>query len=83
MRILERASKEEILDKVILKKNYSRDLSLILEQLWVSGFKRMMLRYPDYKNPYEPYVVFFVNGENMEIWENEQSIHFFQDLEQL
>lgn len=79
VRILERASKEEILDKVILKKNYSRDLSLILEQLWVSGFKRMMLQYPDYKNPYEPYVVFFVNGENMEIWENEQSIHFFQD----
>ncbi len=79
VRILERTSKEERNNTIVLKKNYSRDLSLILEQLWVSGFKRMMLKYPDYKNPYEPYVIFFVNGENMEIWENERAIHFFQN----
>lgn len=79
VRILERTSKEERINTIVLKKNYSRDLSLILEQLWVSGFKRMMLKYPDYKNPYEPYVIFFVNGENMEIWENERAIHFFQN----
>src|SRR3989344_2966835 len=65
-------------EKKILKKNYARDISVILEQLWAQKMIDAAQKYFG-MNPYRPYTVFHVTGENIEIWEYERAIRWFQD----
>jgi phosphohistidine swiveling domain-containing protein len=67
------------MEKILLKKNYSRDFTLILEQSWVNAFKRKLSELYSFQNPHEPYVVLYATGENLEIWEHDKAIGFFQD----
>ncbi|MFA6502677.1 MAG: PEP-utilizing enzyme [Candidatus Paceibacterota bacterium] len=67
------------MEKIVLQKNYSRDFTLILEQLWVGAFKRNIKAEYGFETPYPPYVVLHVTDENLEIWEHEKAIGSFQD----
>jgi phosphoenolpyruvate synthase/pyruvate phosphate dikinase len=67
------------MEKVILKKSYARDFSLAVEQLWIDEFKKNIAERYGFKNPYEPYAVLYVTDENLEIWEHEKAISYFQD----
>src|SRR3989344_6208470 len=65
--------------KIILKKSYARDFSLAVEQLWIGEFKKNIGDMYGFKNPHEPYAVLYVTDENLEIWEHDKAISYFQD----
>jgi len=67
------------MEKIILQKNYSRDFTLILEHSWVAGMNKYFPELYGFTNPYPPYAVLYVTDENLEIWEHEKAVSYFQD----
>jgi len=63
--------------KIIWKKEYERDVGAHLEGIWASGLQSMMAERLNVKTNNIPFVIFFVNEENLQIWENKEA---FQEL---
>jgi len=63
--------------KIIWKKEYERDVGAHLEGIWASGLESVMAERLNVKTNNSPFVIFFVNEENLQIWENREA---FQEL---
>lgn len=65
--------------KIIFTKEYERDLGLVVEGLWARNLSAFMSkklgirRYPD------PFIVFYITAENMQIWESAVAISWYKD----
>jgi len=60
--------------KLVFKKEYTRDYSLIIEQLWDK------VLYEDFfgnTNPYKVINIYYINDGVMEVWENKEAIKWF------
>lgn len=67
------------MSKIHLTKEYERDISLVIEGLWARKIGAYLARKFNIESPYKPYIVFFVNEENMQIWENAQALSWYKD----
>lgn len=62
--------------KILLKKNYTRDNCLIIQEVWDRAY---LEDYSGKKNPYFPAIVNYVYDGVVEFWEYEKAIHWFMD----
>jgi len=63
-------------DKIVLKKNMTRDNCFILQQVWDRGF---FVDYFGNKNPFLPVKINYVCDGVVEFWEYEKTIDWFMD----
>lgn len=61
-----------------LTKEYERDFSLILEEPWAQGLRSSSETFLGGGAPL-PFVVFFVNSENLQIWEHRAALDWYKD----
>jgi len=64
------------MDKIIFEKAYTRDYSLILEEVWTRALKK---EHFGQINPYQTIVIDYINDGMMEVWENQQATDWFID----
>ena len=65
--------------KIHLTKEYERDISLIVEALWAQKLVQSMSLRLKIKIPWRPFIVFYVTGENMQIWEHAKALSWYKD----
>lgn len=63
--------------KPVFHKNFTRDTSLILQQLWPICMEDDLIEIVP-KNPYRPSVVDYLHNGTCEIWENDQAVNYIR-----
>lgn len=62
-----------------LKKEYERDVSLVVESLWAQKMRPSIEKRLSIVSPHKTFTAFFTTDENMQIWENEEAIQWYRD----
>lgn len=62
-----------------LTKEYERDISLIIEGLWAQEMVQFAHDRLGSDDPPRPFIVFYVSGENVQIWENAEALAWYKD----
>ncbi|MDO8563739.1 MAG: PEP-utilizing enzyme [Nanoarchaeota archaeon] len=66
--------------KIIWQKNYERDTSFVLEGIWGQGLEKFIYERLKVKIKNKPLVLFYVDEENLQIWENEEAFIEYRDI---
>jgi phosphohistidine swiveling domain-containing protein len=66
--------------KVIWKKEYERDVTLVLEGIWAQELENALHERLNVKIKNTPLIVFYVNEENLQIWENELAFKEYRSI---
>lgn len=67
------------MSKIYFNKNYERDVSLIIEALWAQKLVGSLRERLGLEAAHLPFIVFYVTTDNMQIWENNAAISWYQD----
>ncbi|MEK6890310.1 MAG: PEP-utilizing enzyme [Nanoarchaeota archaeon] len=67
-------------EKIIWQKNYERDASLVLEGIWGQGFEAFVYERLNVKMQNKPIVIFYVDEENLQIWENKEAFEEYREI---
>ncbi len=65
--------------KIHFKKEYERDVSLIIEGLWSTGLFNLIQKRLHIESHYKVMCAFYATRESLEIWENKKGIQWFRD----
>lgn len=64
-------------DRIIFHKNFTRDTTLLLQQLWPVTMEEGIKEF-GIVNKYTPTIIDYINNGTCEIWENDQAVSFIQ-----
>ena len=64
---------------MVFEKNYSRDTTLFMQELFARGLAVGLQERLGWDNPYLPYCAHFVNNGVVEIWEHKKAFEWFFD----
>lgn len=62
--------------KTVFQKAYTRDYSIIIEEIWARSFERSIFCY---NNRYKDIIVDYICDGVIEVWENREAIKLFRD----
>ena len=62
------------------RKEYERDVSLVLEGSWAQELENAIYEELKVKIKNTPLIIFYVNEENLQIWENELAFKEYRDI---
>jgi len=65
-----------MVEKVIFEKAYTRDYSMIIEEIWTKTFYRSVF---SNDNPYNTIIIDYINDGVMEVWENKEAINWYKE----
>lgn len=64
------------MNKIVFKKEYTRDYSMIMEEIWVRAFYKSPF---NDINPYKTKIIWCINDGVVEVWENKEAIKWFSN----
>jgi phosphohistidine swiveling domain-containing protein len=67
------------MEKIIFEKNYTRDTSLFLQDIWGRNQSVEVLELIGKKNPHLPGIIHYVNKGSVEIWEHNEATEWLMD----
>ncbi len=65
--------------KTIFEKNYTRDTTLIIQELWLLAHENGIYKRLQIKCEYLPFGIDYMNNGAIEIWENSKSLKYIKD----
>lgn len=65
--------------KIVFEKNYTRDVTLIIQQGWIYAFKIGLENELGIKNLFSPFVIDYLSEGTIEIWENAEGVRWVKD----
>ncbi len=70
----------EYMEKITFEKVYTRDTSLIMQEIWARGCTTRIQQELGFANPHHPEIIHFINDGSIEIWENKQATSALMDF---
>ncbi len=67
------------MNPIRFEKNYTRDTTIIIQQIWAQEFSRGFREKMGWENPHAPTLIHFVNQGSIEIWDNPLATKWIMD----
>lgn len=65
--------------KLIFKNSYTRDTTVLIQQIWAQQLAKGVQERKGWSNPYLPFIVHYMINGTIEIWDNEKAVAWFQE----
>lgn len=61
------------------EKNYTRDTSILIQQIWAQQLSRGIAKNKSWHNPFLPIIVHYIIDGTIEIWDNQQAVNWLKE----